>query len=231
MSHGSFGARAYMPLATWRMRQAVARSEWTLYVTGAFLQRRYPSGGEQVSVSNVQLPDRDEAVLSDRLDKIAGSDRPLVFGMIAAMFHNEKRVDVAIRALARAVESGADVRLEIVGPGDTEALEALAHRLRVSDRVRFLGVLPAGEPIFSFLDGVDVYVQTSFQEGLPRGLIEAMSRALPALGSNAGGTNELLPDEWLHTPGDAATLVTADAAGTRSHCAGATGGRELRARC
>lgn len=207
LSHGSFAARSYVPLATRRMRRAVARSEWTLYVTRGFLQRRYPSGGEQASLSNVQLPHRDEAVLPRRLGKIAGSDRPLVFGMVAAMFHNEKGVDVAIRALAHALDSGVDARLEIVGPGETETLEALAQRLSVTDEVRFLGVLPAGEPIFSFLDGVDVYVQTSFQEGLPRGMIEAMSRALPALGSNAGGTNELLPDDWLHAPGDSATLA------------------------
>jgi glycosyltransferase involved in cell wall biosynthesis len=204
-SHGGLKARAYAPLARRRMRRAVAASDWTLYVTEHFLQRRYPSRGEQVSVSNVQLPPPDAGVLRRRLDRPA--QEPPAFGMVAAMFHNEKRVDVAIRAAAIAVEGGGDLRLEIVGPGDTGELEALAASLGVADRVRFLGALPHGAPLFDFLDRVDVYVQTSFQEGLPRGLIEAMSRALPALASDAGGTAELLPGEWLHPPGDAARLA------------------------
>jgi glycosyltransferase involved in cell wall biosynthesis len=205
MSHSGLTARAYASLALRRMRRAVARSDWTLYVTERFLQRRYPSYGEQVSVSNVQLPPRDETLLARRLGRIRKG--PLVLGMVAAMFHNEKRVDIAIRAAARAVQRGADLRLEVAGPGETAALETLAASLGLADRIRFLGALPHGEPLFSFLDGVDVYVQTSFQEGLPRALIEAMSRALPALGSDAGGTNELLDREWLHTRGDHAGLA------------------------
>jgi glycosyltransferase involved in cell wall biosynthesis len=203
-SHSGVKARVYAPVAQRRTKRAVARSDWTLYVTEHFLQDRYPSRGDQVSVSNVQLPERDEALLAARLGRIQTG--PLVLGMIAALFHDEKRVDVAIEAMARAIEAGADLRLEIVGPGETRSLEAIAASLGVADRVRFVGPLTHGRPLFSFLDGVDLYIQTSFQEGLPRGVIEAMSRALPALGSNVGGTNELLPREWLHTPGDVAAL-------------------------
>ena len=206
-SHGRLGARTYAPIASWRMRRAVAMSDWTLYVTERFLQNRYPSRGERASVSNVQLPPRNDHLLPRRLDTIGSSGRPLVFGMVAAMAHNEKRVDVAIRALAEATATRADIRLRIVGAGDTSALETLAEKLDVRDRVEFLGVLPHGERLFSFLDDVDVYVQTSFQEGLPRALIEAMSRALPALASDVGGTNELLAREWLHPPGDTRTLA------------------------
>ena len=58
----------------------------------------------------------------------------------------------------------------------------------------------------AWLDAVDLYVQPSRQEGLPRGTLEAMSRACPALGSTAGGLPELLEPECLHKPGDAAGL-------------------------
>jgi glycosyltransferase involved in cell wall biosynthesis len=204
-SHGGLKARAYAPLARRRMRRAVAKSDWTLYVTERFLQHRYPSCGEEVSISNVQLPPRDETLLARRLERI--HQGPLVLGMIAAMFHNEKRVDIAIEALARAVRNGTELRLEVAGPGDTEPFTSLARSLGVGDRVRFVGTLPHGEALFSFLDDVDVYVQTSFQEGLPRGLIEAMSRGLPALASDAGGTSELLTAEYLHAPGDADILA------------------------
>lgn len=204
-SHGGLKARAYAPLARRRMRRAVAKSDWTLYVTERFLQQRYPSRGQKVGVSNVQLPPRDETLLARRLRRI--HEGPLVLGMVAAMFHDEKRVDVAIHALARAVQMGGDMRLEVVGPGDPATLETLAAQLGVADRVRFIGALPHSEPLFSFLDHVDVYIQTSFQEGLPRGVIEAMSRGLPTLASDAGGTGELLPGEWLHAPGEADKLA------------------------
>jgi glycosyltransferase involved in cell wall biosynthesis len=207
VSHGRPEARLYAPIAQRRMRRVVARSAWTLYVTSRFLQSRYPSSGDSVCASNVQLPPHDEAVLARRLDKVARDGGPLVFGMVAALFHREKRVDVAIRALASAVRAGLDAELHVAGPGDTSDLAHLAADLGIESRVRFVGFIPHGDPLFSYLDGLDAYVQTSFQEGLPRGLIEAMSRALPAVGSDIGGTDELLADQWLHRPGDSATLA------------------------
>ena len=53
---------------------------------------------------------------------------------------------------------------------------------------------------------MDLYIQPSFHEGLPRALIEAMSRGLPALASNAGGSEELLAPAYIHQKGDAQLL-------------------------
>lgn len=206
LSHGRPVARLYAPIAEWRMRRAVAASRWTLYVTRAFLQDRYPSSGVQVVASNVQLPAPAGEVLERRMARIAAARSPVTYGMVASIFHDEKRVDVAIRALRRVQEAGVDAALRVVGPGDPVALTALARQLGVGDSVTFPGPLPHGDPLFAFLDDVDVYVQTSFQEGLPRAMIEAMSRGLPALGSNVGGTSELLDGEWLHARGDDARL-------------------------
>ncbi|MEI9989851.1 MAG: glycosyltransferase [Rhizomicrobium sp.] len=207
MSHGSVVARTYAPLAFRRMQMSVAQSEWTVYVTQDFLQSRYPARGKQLGVSDVQILPHDPNVLRRRLSALSHDTERLTFGMIAAMFHNEKRVDIAIRALALASQEADNLRLEIVGSGNTNDLQALAARLGVGNRVLFRGVLPHGEKLFSWIDDIDVYVQTSFQEGLPRALIEAMSRAAPALASSAGGTNELVSDEWRHDPGDTKHLA------------------------
>jgi glycosyltransferase involved in cell wall biosynthesis len=204
-SYGGAKAVLYAPLAYARTRRAVARSEWTLYVTERFLQARYPAKGEQAGISDVDLPSRDETALPRRLARAAGG--ALRFGMIAAMANKRKRVDVAIRALSVAIAQGADLHLEVVGPGDTALLRRLADDLGVGARVRFQGVVAHGEQLFNWLDTLDAYVQTSFQEGMPRALIEAMSRALPALGSDVGGTYELLPQDWLHKPGDVSMLA------------------------
>ena len=58
----------------------------------------------------------------------------------------------------------------------------------------------------AWLDEIDLYLQPSFQESLGRALIEAMSRACPAIGSTIGGIPDLLAPECLHRPGDAIRL-------------------------
>lgn len=208
MSHGSLKARLYAPIAYRRMQKIVARSEWALYVTSNFLQGRYPTRGKTVCASNVQLTKLDPETPARRAAAIAANQPPFKFGMIAAMFHNEKRVDVAIKALQLLKQkTGVPAILEVVGSGDTSGLKAYAEQLGIGDAVRFLGVLPHGDRIFEWLDTVDCYVQTSFQEGLPRATIEAMSRGAPVLASNVGGTYELVDRKFLHERGDSATLA------------------------
>jgi glycosyltransferase involved in cell wall biosynthesis len=60
----------------------------------------------------------------------------------------------------------------------------------------FFGSLPHDE-VFDWLDTIDIYVQPSKQEGLPRAQIEAMSRGVPSFGSKAGGIPELLDREFI----------------------------------
>ena len=62
--------------------------------------------------------------------------------------------------------------------------------------MKFFGKMTHNE-VFEWLDGIDVYVQPSRTEGLPRALVEAMSRGLPCLGSQVGGIPELLEEEFL----------------------------------
>jgi glycosyltransferase involved in cell wall biosynthesis len=57
------------------------------------------------------------------------------------------------------------------------------------------------------LDQADLFVLPSYQEGLPRAMIEGMARALPCIGSTAGGIPELLPPEDMVPAGDAAALA------------------------
>jgi glycosyltransferase involved in cell wall biosynthesis len=64
-----------------------------------------------------------------------------------------------------------------------------------------VGSLPH-EQVFDFLKDMDVYIQPSKQEGLPRAVVEAMSLALPALGSSIAGIPELLSDEFMFKKGN-----------------------------
>lgn len=66
----------------------------------------------------------------------------------------------------------------------------------VEDYIHFVGPLPH-EMIPDFLDKMDIYIQPSKLEGLPRALVEGMSRGLPAIGTRVGGIPELLNDGYL----------------------------------
>ena len=56
--------------------------------------------------------------------------------------------------------------------------------------------------MLDWLDTLDLYLHPSYTEGLPRALIEAMSRALPCVASSVGGIPELLPERWMHRAKD-----------------------------
>jgi glycosyltransferase involved in cell wall biosynthesis len=82
-----------------------------------------------------------------------------------------------------------------------------ARKLGIADQVAFDGTRPSGDGVRGWLDNIDVHLQPSYQEGLPRATVEAMSRACACGGSTAGGLPELLPEERLHRPGDIVALA------------------------
>ncbi len=80
--------------------------------------------------------------------------------------------------IVRAANSKA--RLEIAGTGPEEArLKALCAELKL-ECVRFIGFC-ADVP--AFLNGADVYVQSSAWEGMPLTVLEAMAAGLPVIAS------------------------------------------------
>jgi len=189
------------------MRRDVWRAPFVLYVTERFLQRRYPTQGVAGSGSDVEIGELDESVLARRLARCAGDRGVLVFGHVGSLSTRSKGLHTLLKALRMAKETLPRFELRVLGPGDPGPWDAMVQRLGLDGHVRFDGVIPAGSPVFSWLDDIDLYFQPSFQEGLPRALIEAMSRACPALGSTAGGIPELLDSDCLHKPGDEAALA------------------------
>jgi glycosyltransferase involved in cell wall biosynthesis len=101
-----------------------------------------------------------------------------------------KRVDVALRAVAEARSRGASVKLAIVGDGELRPeLAALAHDLGLDGAVSFLGFR---DDLDLLVEGADVALLTSDNEGTPVALIEASAGGRPSIATAVGGVGDVV---------------------------------------
>ena len=119
----------------------------------------------------------------------------------------EKGFDVLLEATARVARHEPDVGLLLFGDGPL--------RPRLEEQIAELGlannVVLAGfhNDLDRLLPALDLFVQSSFTEGMPNVLLEAMAARLPIVATAVGGTPELVEDGvsgWLAPAGDAAAL-------------------------
>ncbi len=104
-----------------------------------------------------------------------------------------KGFHLGIEAFARMQHRSAEYW--IVGDGPVRpSLEALAVKLKVADRVRFLGVLPRGE-VLQWLQQGDVLVHPSLHESGGFVCAEAMAAGRPVVCLDLGGPGMLVTHE------------------------------------
>ena len=111
-----------------------------------------------------------------------------------------------VQAMAVLAEKGYDIDYWLIGGGSDEYIKDQAAKFGVETKVHVLGVLPH-EEIFNKFGSIDIYVQPSHTEGMPRAVIEAMSRAVPVICSNAGGMPELISERCIYHNGSIEGLV------------------------
>lgn len=205
-NYGGLAPRIIAPYSYFKMKKAVKHASAAIYVTKNFLQKRYPTQAKILAnASNVIVKEVQENALPKRLQQIFDGQRAQIIkiGIIGNIAVRYKGYDILLKAVS---ELPADlknkIRIDFVGGGDPTYLESLIQQYQLKQQVVIRGKLKAGQEIFDFLDDLDIYVHPSKQEGLPRVVIEAMSRACPVLASSVAGTPELLTAEFLHAPGD-----------------------------
>lgn len=181
-----------------KTKNLVRNAPNVVYVTNEYLQKRYPTKGKNVAISNVECHP-DNLAYSANLEKYANFKKSdtIVLGTAGALlpFKGQRYV---IEALGFLKNQGFDnIIYRLAGAGsDLIYLQKLAKKLNVSDQVEFLGTLNRNE-MKNFYKSLNVYIQPSLQEGLPRTVIEAMSNGLCCFGSRTAGTPELLLPECV----------------------------------
>lgn len=191
----------------WQQKQLMKTVPYTIYVTKAYLQNKYPTNGKSIHCSNVELQNSEQINLINRNERIQNFDiQNLTLGTVAAIDVPYKGQDDVIEAIGRLKKEGRLVYYKIVGNGNPERLRRLIIKHNVEDLVEIIGSL-RHEKVFDFLNEIDLYIQPSKQEGLPRALIEAMNQASPALGARTAGIPELLSDQCIFTPGSISQIM------------------------
>lgn len=109
--------------------------------------------------------------------------------VLVANIRPVKRMQDAIRALARLRETHPDSVLYIIGDGDSGELEKLCARLGLTEHVRFLG---PRRDVQALLPAFDIGLICSESEGFSNTLIEYLQAGLAVVCSEVGGNPEII---------------------------------------
>lgn len=116
----------------------------------------------------------------------------------------EKRIDLLIRAVAKASVMLPDISLVLAGHGSyREKLQSLAHSLGIHRQVFFVGTL-SHKQLAELFGAADLFAIASTTETQSMVLLQAMACGLPAVGVRCGGLPEHIPSSvgMLANPGD-----------------------------
>ena len=205
--HGSLAGKILAPLSYIKVKNAVADAQYILYVTERHLQRLYPPKNAvfTTACSNVEIPASPD-YYNEKSVKVTRDTFNI--GLIGSYNSKYKGIENALNVIKLLNKENKQVHLKILGSGDKSGLLKKIEKLGLEDSVTLSGSLPGGKPVLEWLSSLDLYIQPSLTEGLPRALIEAMYSGLPCIASNVGGIPELLDREFLHKPQDESRLYS-----------------------
>ncbi len=116
-------------------------------------------------------------------------EKDLLIGSVGRLVY-EKSYSTAITAFAALLKTFPDAVLVIAGEGyERRALEILAQKLGIENRIKLIGAIESPEEIYSI---IDIFFLSSIKEGMPYSLLEAACFALPCVCSDAGGIGEII---------------------------------------
>src|SRR5262249_12096370 len=129
----------------------------------------------------------------EEVERVAPASTPKPAGTVVGyvgQLIQRKNVECLITAFHRLTALRSDVRLLIVGEGPRAGhLQELVKTMNLSGRVEFAGY--RGDAI-ALMKTFDLFVLPSWEEGIPRCLMEAMAAGVPVVGSDIAGNRELI---------------------------------------
>jgi colanic acid/amylovoran biosynthesis glycosyltransferase len=135
--------------------------------------------------------------------------RLLYVGRLAVV----KGLPILLESLAQLKQADltlADLTLTVVGDGpDREQLEQMTTDLGLAPQVKYVGYQSQTQ-VREHLQNTDIFVMSSFAEGVPVVLMEAMAAGVPVVATRIAGVGELVEEGvsgYLVPPGDVDSLA------------------------
>lgn len=166
--------------------------------------REYGVPDERIQVVQNTVPEDLFQIARDRKphDR-SGPLRVLFLARIA----NEKRLDIALRAVAQLPKD--TVRLDVAGSGPLAGeMKRLVEQLGITDRVTFHGHVSERAKVRELIAENDVFTLPTTFEAMSIALLEAMASGLYPVVSDIPPNREVLgSDEYLFTAGDPSAMA------------------------
>ncbi|WP_414585923.1 glycosyltransferase family 4 protein [Scytonema sp. PCC 10023] len=147
-----------------------------------------------------------DPALFDVVSHNESGKRLLFVGRLAAA----KGLPILLESLVALRRSHPNISLTVVGDGpDRSKLEQMTAQLGLSQNVNFVGYKSQAE-VRNYLQQTDIFVMSSFAEGIPVVLMEAMAAGVPVVATQIAGVSELVEDGvngYLVPPGDAVSIA------------------------
>ncbi|MGB7084701.1 MAG: glycosyltransferase family 4 protein [Phormidesmis sp.] len=140
------------------------------------------------------------------VEPLPNAQRLLYVGRLAAA----KGLPILLQSLSTLKRTYPHIRLTVVGDGaDRAELEAQTQATGLTEQVDFVGY-QAPAAVQQYLQATDVFVMSSFAEGVPVVLMEAMMAGRPVVATQIAGVSELVEEGvngFLVPPSDVHTLT------------------------
>ncbi|MEO1376342.1 MAG: glycosyltransferase [Cyanobacteria bacterium J06635_10] len=147
-----------------------------------------------------------DPALSNIVSHQGKGNRLLYVGRLAAV----KGLPILFHSLISLKQQHRDVMLTVVGDGgDRTYLEQMAADLGLSSNVNFVGYKSQAE-VREYFAETDVFVLSSFAEGVPVVLMEAMAAGVPVVAPQIAGVSELVENGvsgYIVPAGDTVSLT------------------------
>jgi glycosyltransferase involved in cell wall biosynthesis len=139
----------------------------------------------------------DTTIFRGTIKRTCGAPWRLVH---VAGLNEVKNQETLLRAVQQVADVCPHIVLDCIGVDALNGrVQALAHHLRIADKVRFHGVLTVDE-IVPFYHKAHLFVQSSLHESMGAAVLEASAAGVPAVGTNVGIVAEMAPRAALSVP-------------------------------
>ena len=118
----------------------------------------------------------------------------MIIGFVGR-FVSEKNIDMILR-VASLFKMNNQENVEFWLIGDGPLLDHYKEKIEKQGLSTIIHLKGNQDHILSWMDKMNILIITSHKEGLPFVLLEALSRGLPVVSTDAGGVKEVVHPRW-----------------------------------